>query len=93
MFSVGQLQAETMGRQGLKSIGHSGIAQGTGASFKLKPFDKNITIKNITILFICPSKFLHKHCFYFLLGLNNGPKRNWKQYLCKSLEGQTKSNI
>ena len=30
--------------------------------------------------------------FYFLLGLvHNGPKRNWKQWLCKILEGQQKS--
>ena len=26
-------------------------------------------IKNTIILFVCPPKILHKHCFYFLLGL------------------------
>ena len=49
------------------------------------------TIKNTIIPFVCPTKILHKHCFYFLLGLNNGPKRNWKHCLCKILEGQTKN--
>ena len=47
--------------------------------------------KHPIILFVCPSKILHKQCFYFLLGLYNGPKRNWKQCLCKILEGQTNS--
>ena len=31
-------------------------------------------IKNTIILFICPSKILHRHCFYFLLGLTMIPK-------------------
>ena len=29
--------------------------------------------------------------FIFSLGTYNGPKRNWKQCLCKILAGQTKS--
>ena len=41
-------------------------------------------IKNTIILFVCPSKCLNKYCFYFLLG-------NWKQYISKILEEQTKS--
>ena len=35
----------------------------------------------------CPSKILNKHCFHFLLGL----KTNWKQCLCKILEGQKRA--
>ena len=31
-------------------------------------------IKNTIILFVCPSKILHKHCFYFLLGLTTVPR-------------------
>ena len=30
--------------------------------FKQKPFSK-ATFKNTIILFVCPSKILHKHCF------------------------------
>ena len=43
-------------------------------------------IKNTIILFDCPSKILHKHCFPFLLGplqvpgenKNNGYAKVWK---------------
>ena len=35
---------------------------------------KLATIKNTIILFLCPSKILHKHCFYFLLGLIMVPR-------------------
>ena len=28
-----------------------------------------VTFKNTIILFVCPSKILHKHCFHFLQGL------------------------
>ena len=31
-------------------------------------------IKNTIKLFVCPSKILHKHCFYFLLGLTTVPR-------------------
>ena len=31
-------------------------------------------IKHTIILFVCPSKILHKHCFYFLLEKNYGPQ-------------------
>ena len=31
-------------------------------------------IKNTIILFACPPKILHKHCFYFLLGLTMIPR-------------------
>ena len=44
-------------------------------------------IKNTIILFVCPSKILHKHCFYFLLGLimvprqtgNNAYAKFWRE--------------
>ena len=42
-------------------------------------------LANIIIFFVCPSKTLHEHCFYFLLGLI------WKQCLCEILEEKTKS--
>ena len=31
-------------------------------------------IKNTIIFFVCPSKILHKHCFYFLLRLTMVPR-------------------
>ena len=34
------------------------------------------------MLFVCHPKILHTHCLQFLLG-ENGPKRNWRQCLCK----------
>ena len=34
-------------------------------------------------IFICHPNILHKHCLHFPLGVKNGPKRNWKQCLCK----------
>ena len=44
-------------------------------------FDDDITrdfavanIKNTIILFVCPSKILHEHCFYFLLGPTMVPR-------------------
>ena len=30
--------------------------------------------KNTIILFVCPPKILHKHCFYILLGLTMIPR-------------------
>ena len=32
--------------------------------------------KNTIILFVCPSKILHKHCFQFLLGQLSVPREN-----------------
>ena len=43
------------------------------------------------MLFVYHPKILHKHCFQFLPGPFLTPKRNWRQYLCKSLGWQTKS--
>ena len=34
------------------------------------------SIKNTIILFVCPSKILHKHCFQFLLGPLEVPREN-----------------
>ena len=31
-------------------------------------------IKSTIILFVCPSKILHEHCFYFLLGPTMVPR-------------------
>ena len=42
------------------------------------------------IHFVCPSKVCMS-IVLFPLGIYNVPKRNWKQCLCKILEGQTKS--
>ena len=44
------------------------------------------SVKNTIILFVCPSKMLHKHCFYFLLELtmvsretgNNSYAKLWR---------------
>ena len=48
-------------------------------------------IKNTIILFVCPSKLLHKHCFQFLLGLIMVPRENKHNAYEKFLEGQNKS--
>ena len=49
------------------------------------PLQKKI-LQYTIMLFVCHPKILHKHCLQFLLGVNkNGPKRNWKQCLCKIL--------
>ena len=47
------------------------------------------SIKNTIILFVCPSEA--EALFLFSLRTYNGPKRNWKQFLCNILQGQTKS--
>ena len=59
--------------------------------FGSKGSSKLANIKNTihVILFVFPSKILHRHCFYFLLGLLMVP--NWKECLCKILEGKSKS--
>ena len=50
--------------------------------------------ENAIILFVCPSKILHKHCFYFLLVLIMVPRETGNNaYKCKIFEGQTKSII
>ena len=41
-----------------------------------KTLTKAATLKNTMILFVCPSKLLHKHCFRFLLGLTVVPREN-----------------
>ena len=33
-------------------------------------------IKNTIMFFVCPSKIMHKHCFYFLLGLTMIPRES-----------------
>ena len=33
-------------------------------------------IENTVILFVCPSKILHKHCFQFILGPLKVPREN-----------------
>ena len=49
-------------------------------------------IKNTIILFVCPSKILHEHCFQFLLGSLLVPRENKNNTYAKfSVEGQTKS--
>ena len=40
-------------------------------------------MENTIIIFVCNPKFCIKHCFQFLLGLKNGPKRKQKQCSCK----------
>ena len=46
-------------------------------SVRNRPLRKN---RNTLCLF---PQILHNHCFQFLLGLNNGPKRKQQQCLCK----------
>ena len=39
------------------------------------PNKKLANIKNTIILFVCPFNILHKHCFYFLLGIVMVPRQ------------------
>ena len=43
-----------------------------------------VSIENSKIHFVCPSKILHDHCFYYLLGLTMVPRQTTNNAYAKS---------
>ena len=75
--------AERETGKNLVKCGFGKIKRNGGKRFKA-------TSQSSVVLFVCPSKILHKHCFHFLLGRTMVPGEN-KNLLMQNFAGQTKN--